>query len=262
MMHRPVFTIALVVFGCALTVGSLPAQERPAAEADSLELARSTLQKWVETQQIISREKREWKEAREILRSRIELLRTEVTALEEKIQHARDGAAEADRKKTELIAQGEAIQAATDLLRQNLRDLEGKVRHLYSLLPEPLQAKVNLLYQRMPADPDQTRVSLVERFQNVLGILNEVNKLNGEITLATEVRSLGDGKPAEVKTLYVGLGQAYYLSARGEAGVGRPGTDGWHWEPANAFAQNVSDAIDILQNKGTPRFVPLPVRIQ
>ena len=66
----------------------------------------------------------------------------------------------------------------------------------------------------------------------MLGILNEVNKANSEMTVVYEVRALPDGTNAEVQCIYVGLAQAYYISPRGEAGIGRPSEDGWKWAPA------------------------------
>lgn len=161
-----------------------------------------------------------------------------------------------------MIAQNDALKAATAILREAAAELEGKVRRLHGILPEPLQVKINPLYQRMPADSSNTKVTLPERYQNILGILHEVNKLNGEITLTTEVRPLADGKPAEVKTVYVGLGQAYFVSPQGEAGIGRPGESGWQWQLANRLAGEVAETISVLQGKGTPKFIPLPVTIQ
>jgi hypothetical protein len=77
-----------------------------------------------------------------------------------------------------------------------------------------------------------------------------------------EVRTLADGKPSEVKVVYVGLAQAYYVSARGEAGIGRPSADGWKWEPSKAVADDVLVTLEILEGKHSPAFVPLPVKLQ
>jgi hypothetical protein len=77
-----------------------------------------------------------------------------------------------------------------------------------------------------------------------------------------EVHELANGKPAEVKTIYLGMAQAYYVSAGGEAGVGRPTADGWHWEPSREVAGVVLTALEILQGKQSPAFVPLPVRLK
>lgn len=142
-----------------------------------------------------------------------------------------------------------------------IEELESKVRRLYRRIPEPLKERIQPLYERMPTDAASTKISLAERFQNVLGILNEMTRLNGEITVASEIRALSDGKPSEVRTIYVGLGQAYFVSARGEAGIGRPGEDGWTWQPASQLAHEINQVLEILQNKSSPRFVPLPVTI-
>jgi hypothetical protein len=45
------------------------------------------------------------------------------------------------------------------------------------------------LFNRIPVDPANTRVSVAERFQNVLGILNEVNKVNSEMSINFEART-------------------------------------------------------------------------
>jgi hypothetical protein len=132
---------------------------------------------------------------------------------------------------------------------------------MQKMLPEPGQAKLDPLYKRIPEDPAKTRASAAERFQNILGILNEVNKSNNEITVNYEVQKRADGSPAEVKAIYVGLGQAYYVSASGDASVGRPTAEGWKWEPANEIAGGVTTALEILQGKQTAAFVPLPVKL-
>ena len=77
-----------------------------------------------------------------------------------------------------------------------------------------------------------------------------------------EVHDLADGKPSEVQALYIGLAQAYFVSARGEAGIGRPGPDGWKWVPSKTVAADVLNALEIFQGKQSPAFVPLPVKLQ
>jgi hypothetical protein len=67
------------------------------------------------------------------------------------------------------------------------------------------------------------------------------------------------GEAFRVKTVYLGLGQAWTRSARGE-GVGLPGPDGWR-QPA-PVAADVGRVLEILQNKSSPKFIPLPVTIQ
>jgi hypothetical protein len=114
----------------------------------------------------------------------------------------------------------------------------------------------------MPTDPRATNVSLAERYQNVVGISNEVGKFNNDITMVTEVRTLSDGKPAEVRTVYVGLAQAYFVSPKGEAGIGRPSESGWSWTAARDIAPQIEQVVEVLQNKAKPHFVSLPVKVQ
>lgn len=233
-----------------------------ASPPPTLEGARGTLDKWVETQQIISREKKDWQQARELLTSRIQLVKDEIAQLRSKVDETHKSEQDFKKSRAESIGERDAAKSVSGELAAEAGALEGKVRSLYKAMPESMRDKIQPLYDRMPPDPENAKVTVAERYQNVLGILNEMNRLNGEITVASEIRSLSDGKPSEVKTVYLGLGQAWYLSARGEAGVGRPGPDGWKWQPAPEVAAEVGRMLEILQNKSTPKFVQLPVTIQ
>ena len=167
----------------------------------TLEETRLTMDKWIETQQIISRERKDWQQGKEILLGRLELIKKEVATLEEKTGQAEAGVTEASKKRSDLIAENDQLKAANTLLTEAVTGMEGEVRLLFKALPEPVQAKLQPLYQRIPEDTAKTRVSAAERFQNVLGILNELNKTNNEITVSYEVHHLADGKPSEVKVL-------------------------------------------------------------
>lgn len=262
MTNRTSFALGVVLLSSVVAVMP-PRAEEPAGPAGDLRSARDAMTKWVETQQVISKERKEWQEGKLILQSRIELMKGEIAALQEKIDDLKDAGAEARLKMSEVESQSDSLKASSTSLAGWVGAMEQRLRLLRSRLPEPVQERVHPLYSRMPEDPDSTKASVAERYQNVVGILNEVNKFNNEIALVTEVRTLSDGKPAEVRTVYLGLAQAYYVSARGEAGVGRPGeTDGWHWQPDNDLAPQILEVVDVLQNKATPKFIPLPVKVQ
>jgi len=249
---------------CLLSSGVLSA-EMSTGDVDkisappTLEETRLTMDKWLETQQIISKERKDWQQGKEILICRLELVKKEIATLEEKTKQAESSVTEANKKRNELLAENDQLTAAGAQLTVAVAGMEGEVRQMFKQLPEPIQTKLQPLYQRMPEDPSKTRVAAAERFQNVLGILNELNKTNNEITVSYEVHNLANGRPSEVKAIYVGLAQAYYVSARGEAGIGRPTADGWKWEPSKAVARDVLMALEILEGKQSPAFVPLPV---
>jgi hypothetical protein len=258
MKTRPI--AAALVF-CA-AVWPAPAQENTDSARADVESTRSIVARWVGTQQIIFKERRDWQQAREILKARIELMEGEIETLETKISEVRRTSDEAAGKRAEVAAEAGSLEKTTSGLTGAVSRYEEHVRRLHRVLPPPVQEKIAPLYQRMPAEGAPSRASVAERFQNVLGILNEINRMNGEITLASEIRPLQDGKPSEVRTVYLGLGQAYSLSARLEAGIGRPGSDGWVWEPAPGLAPRIQEVVDVLMNKGSPKFVSLPVSIQ
>lgn len=239
--------------------------DRPADAASSkptIESSRLAMSKWIETQQIISKEKKDWQQQKEILVGRRELVGQEVAGLEEKIRQAGQSVAQAEKRRQELLAEKEGLNAIATRLAARLAELEADVHRIVKQLPDHVKAKVLPLSQRIPQDPAATRVSVAERFQNVIGILNEVNKTNGEITVNYEVHELSGGRPSEVRALYVGLAQAYFVSPGGEAGIGRPTADGWKWESSKAISGDVLTALEILQGKHSPVYVPLPVKIQ
>ena len=262
--------LALVLAGALLALPARAArsQETSAAlqttpaPATTLEETRITMGKWIETQQILSKERNEWQQGKEILLGRLELVKKEVASLEEKIAEAQSSIAATDVKREQLISENSRLEAANEQLVAAAQKLEVGVKGLYPTLPEPIQTRLKPLHDRIPSDATTTRISAAERFQNVLGILNELNKANNELTVNYEVHTLSNGSPSEVKALYVGLAQAYYVSSGGEAGIGRPGPEGWTWEPARAVAAEVRAALEIVQGKQSPAFVPLPVRIQ
>ncbi len=228
----------------------------------TLDETRLTLNKWIETQQIISKERNDWQQGKEIVQGRIELVSKEVGLIKEKVAVAEGAVVESNKTRDELIAENDVLKDATARLATAVTQMEVQIRTLAKLMPEPIHARVRPLLQRVPVDPSKTLVSTAERFQNVLGILNELNKANSEIAVHYEIRTLADGTSSEVQVLYVGLSQAYYLSPRGEAGIGRPSDDGWKWQPAPLAAPGVLTALEILQGKHTPSFVPLPMQIK
>ncbi len=250
------------VIAALLFAGTTAPRAREAAESN-LQSSRDTVAKWVETQQILAREKKDWQDGREILERRIELLENEIRALETKVAEARSTLSDADRRRFALVGEREALRVATESLAERVGGLEEKVRTLLSRSPEPLRDRVAPLSQRLPAPGAATTLSLGERYQNVIGVLNEVNKFQRDVTVASEIRTLSDGSRVEVQALYLGLGQGYFVTADGSAaGVGVPSEGGWEWTQANEIAPAVRQAIAILQNESVPAYVPLPVTLR
>jgi hypothetical protein len=253
---------ALAAISLGVPQGAPAGDSADAARQPTLEETRLTLSKWIETQQIIGKERNDWQQGKEILQGRVDLVGKEVGVLRERIRQSEEAVAQSDRKRDELLAQDAELKTLGEQLATAATVMEERVRALLKQLPDPVKARIAPLVERIPADPAATRVTPAERFQNVLGILNEVNKSNSEISVAYEIRTLADGSSSEVQVIYLGLAQAYFLSPKGEAGIGRPTEDGWTWEPAPGAARQIMLALEVIEGKHVPTFVPLPIKIR
>jgi hypothetical protein len=221
---------------------------------------RSSVEKWIAAQHLIDEERQAWRQEKEVLASRIDLLGSEIAAVEARLAEARERAAEARARDQGLEAERARLVETAAVLAGSVGDLEAEVRLLARRVPEAFQERIAPLLQRIPEGAAQ--ISVAERFQNVLGILNELQRINGEITVATEIRPLASGELVQVTTVYFGLGQAYYRSAGGETGVGRPGPEGWVWEADGRASREIAEMLDIVESKGSPKFVNLPVEVR
>ncbi len=255
-------TILIVLLLAALAPGVNPARAAD-DEKKVLESARSTVARWVETQEIISKEKRDWQAGRDVLEQRISLIEGEIGELRERIAEIRSGLGDTGSKKRDLGDENRALKEAGQSIEAMVPQLEEKTRRLLGRLPEPLRTRIQPLADRIPGAGSESELSLGQRYQNVIGLLNEFNKFNRDLTISSELRELPGGRMAEVRALYLGLGQAYYVTSDGKAaGVGRSGPDGWVWEPADEMADRVRRGIAILENEEVPAYVPLPVIIR
>lgn len=250
--------VALLV--TAFGVGS--AKTSSASLDGPIDNTRAALEQWVETRRLISQEKRDWAEGKEILASRIELVSAEVAGMRSKVTEAEANIGETDRKREELINENESLRSATESLVETIAGLEERTRALVPRLPVPLRERVKVLSQRLPDGSSEVKASLSERFQNVVGILNGVDKFNRDVTLALDVRDLEEGGSIEVTTMYLGVAWAFYASASGAAaGYGAATSDGWAWTPANDAAAAILAAIEVQRGERPARFVQLPIRV-
>lgn len=258
-------TLLLVALGMSIVCCALSSSSAEPAwdTGPDVDAARAVLEKWVETRRIISQEKRDWQLGQELLNQRIDLVEGEIEALRDKIAEAQQSVTDTDLKRDELVQENERLKDASAMLAGAVKTLEARTTTLLQRLPDPIRERVKPLSQRMPDDPDDTTLSLSERFQNVVGVLNEINKFNREITVTSEVRSLADGNSAEVTALYLGIGPAFYVGANGTiAGAGTSSDTGWLWTPADRYAAQVAGAVAILNNEQPASFVKLPVEIK
>lgn len=242
-----------------LCVGSIPVTGIFAQTA--VTETRNTLREWVRIESEISAEKHDWSSEKEILLDQISLLEAEEARLLKQIEEAKSGLGEVDEKRVALNAEREAIKAVTASIKEPLLRFEASIRDMYQTFPVPLQEETHRLYDRIPEDPEATRLSVPERLQAVVGLLNFADKFNSGVQRESEIRTL-DGKQVEVETLYFGLAGAFYSDAKGRyAGIGRPGPEGWQWEKSTEDAEAIARLIAVYNGTREAEFTPVPVKL-
>ena len=241
--------------------GGPPIQTPDAGE--TIDATRDQLEKWVETRRIIAQEKQDLRLAKEMLNERVALVQNEIQALKDKIAEAQQSIAKTDDQFNALTSDDQKLKQASDLLLATVKQLEGMTQRLLASTPAPVSKRVEVLSQQIPDDPDNTTLPLASRFQNVIGILNEVNKFNSEITVTSEMRDLPDRGENEVTVMYLGVSKAFYVGGNSKfGGVGTPSEQGWVWQAMDEVAGRIALVIDIYNNKQVAQFVELPIDIK
>jgi predicted nucleic acid-binding Zn-ribbon protein len=265
-------TLALAAFGSTVaqetqTPAAAPApqgQSPAAAASTAMDETRSLLQQWAATQRLISSERTEWETGKAMLEGRIQLLKSSIEETEKKIAEAKTKLEDAKKRTAEAEAEKAQIKEASDALIAAAPELEKGVKDLFKRVPGIVQEKVKVLHDRIPKEgADLKNITAAERFQNVLGILNELNKANNELNSLPEIHDLGNGKKAEVKVVYVGLGQGYFVNSNGDiGGLGLPSETGWVWNTDAAIAPKMRELVEVMKKAVAPKLVELPAQIQ
>jgi len=261
-MNIPLKKILVFLGAAAVTAGSM-AQN---AAQSNFDVARATLEKWVETRQLISKEKADWEVEKEALTDSVNLLKNELATLEQNISKAEGDTTAADAEREKLLAENEALKNAAGTVSGLVANIEARVKKVLVLLPDDLKNRENmrLLANRIPARPSSTSLSLSERMQTIVVLLTEIEKFNGALNIIDETRKIPSGEMARVSTIYLGLGQGYYVDAtRQYAGVLTPGPEGWVATDRNDLASLIGDVVDLYnKKKQPPQFVQIPVEIK
>jgi len=233
------------------------------AQPGALESARATVKEWAATEKAVSREAAEWAGRETLLKDLIAVEAERIERLEKELAKSQTGLSQADEERSELLDRQDALVARAGAIGDFLAKVEAELQTLRDRLPEPLAEDLATMYRRLPKNPENTTLSLGERMRTVITLLGRVRQFDGKLTVTESIRALPSGNgEASVRTLYLGLAQAYYL-APDDAGIGRPGPEGWMWESRPEFEEAIRDAIRLAEGGARePKFIGLPVRIE
>lgn len=230
---------------------------------DALTESRSTLEKWVETRQLISKTRSDWQLDKDTLEQTIALYERELKSLDEQLSKASTNNTQAVKEMADAEALKKSSNEARDRAGQFATEFEAKLKKLVPQHPSPLQDIVKKDLARIPADPANTKMLAAERVQICVAILNELDKFNNAVNVFNEKRKNDKGEEVAVQTLYVGLGAGYFVNETGDfAGAGSPGASGWTWTNKPEIAATVQQAVKMYRNEQTAHFITLPVAVK
>ncbi|MCA1963118.1 MAG: DUF3450 domain-containing protein [Prosthecobacter sp.] len=256
--------LLLLAFSAILARAQAPA---PSPASDYLGLSRELLGKYYEIRKLHDKERADWTLGREVLKSRLELLESQLKELKTKTEEESKKITGNDEERVKLEARAQELAQVQSQQVDVVEMLEARVRRLWKMLPPTLQSKLQSQYDGIPEEGkkrEDIRASVAERFLKVLAILNEVNKFHSDIAVVNERRKLKDGREVEVRTLYFGLAQAYFAGSEetaNVAGIGIPGPDGWEWKEMPDHAAAIDLMIAINKGEKPADFVPLPAEV-
>lgn len=227
----------------------------------SIKESRNTIDEWARTRQIISKEKSQWELEKDLLKKSQALLSSELARLNLELKDLKESATASDEERISLASKKESLKAASKVVESSIGKLEESLKRIIPSLPSPLLEKIRPLLRRLPDDPLITDLSLGERVQNIVGILNETDKFNTTITIKSEVREFETGKSVQVSTIYIGLATAYFVDESGKySGIGIPTNNGWEWPLIEKIGPNIKQLLEIYEGTAEIKFIQTPAQ--
>ncbi len=229
----------------------------------TIDETRLVLEKWVNQRKDLADRKAAWTVEKQSLEQSIQLYEKELAELDKQIQVAREQSSEADQQRVELEDRDRIALAAAESVTKVIDDFEDRLVKASKRFPDPLRRKIAEFLRRIPTEPDAQKGSLGERMQVLVAVLGEVDKFNNSITTDTEFRKREGDAEVAVETVYIGLGQSYFVASEGDyAGVGFPGAESWEWVVRPELAPKIREALAIYKNLKPAEFVGLEVTIK
>ncbi len=228
-----------------------------------LQEARSKMEKWVETRQQIAKAKSEWRQERETLKQTIAMYENELKRLNQQIEEAESKKSQASNEFDKLTQKQGSLEAGSEEMAALASKTESRIKAMTERLPGVLVDRIQPAIKRFPQNAEESQMSVSQRLQNVIGVINEIEKFNEGVTVSKEVRKNPSGAQVQVKTLYLGVGQAYFVDEKGDfAGVGRPAQGEWQWVEESQLAPKISKAIAIYEGNAQADYIGLPVSLK
>lgn len=227
-----------------------------AAADDPLAGVQETVGRWSAVRAETIRAETEWEWQRTLMFSTLDVLKERIGQLESRRDELLAKTAGERRELAELGAEREAMQAAESQAAEQLRSLAGRLLELRPALPPRLSSALELPFRSLAAG----ELSLGERMQHTMTILNRCALFNRGVTFGEEMVTLPGEPPKLMEVAYWGLSRAYALDAAAHrACVGAPAEGVWTWTAAPELEAPVRKLVAIARDRREPELIQLPV---
>lgn len=237
-------------------------QTAPASSDTAASSYEALIIKYVELNQALSDEERNWKETQAFMQREIEILEKEKALLVEQIDKMEKELAAEEEDRLGLLKKKETNSTQLDSYRQILAKAAQELRTWQKLLPESLSSDVcKPLFIRLGRMQNMT---VPEQMELVCGLYREIENITNSAALKREIIQDSAGQKQEYNILYLGLAAAYALSDDGKrAAYAFPTKEDkgkWVWTWDNSLAKDISRAISLYKHETKADFVELPLQ--
>ncbi|MGH8019296.1 MAG: DUF3450 family protein [Opitutaceae bacterium] len=227
------------------------------------EKTRAALEQWMELRKLISEERNDWRVEKETIQASVRLIEDEIARIDRDMAELSGSANETESERARLAAENAVLESAAAIVSGAISELEARIVALQEMFPPDLAARLRPLVIRIPEPGGVARIGTGERLQNIVGILGEIEKFNRTITIVKEMQQLPTGETAQVRTMYLGLGAAYFTNEDGTwGGMLTPAKGKWIVTVKPSIADEIRAALAVYENDAQPQFVPLPAEIE
>ena len=153
---RRMTSILILIAGLTRSGSTAQSPSGTEESVKGIESTREALAKWIETQKIISQEEAGWKTAKVALDGRIALVQQQIDEFTAKITRSDADIKAQETRKAGLERDLASAKDAPKVLLDAVVYMEGRMKALQGVLPEPVFKKVQGLFQRIPEDPNNT----------------------------------------------------------------------------------------------------------
>lgn len=218
--------------------------------------ARAMVGEWVQLEKLISEEQNNWERQQAAMRDLIELYETEIELINEELEAAGDSTHELDDKAEKLKEQTTTYRKQREVIELECLNQSKRFVALSSSFPQPLQEQI----KREISIIEDSESTLRERSIALLDALKAAGQFNRTMTY-TDLEQVVEGAERQLRVLYLGLGQAFYVSGD-NAGIGKPVNGSWQWQEIPNSKASIVKAIAVYQKTARPELIKLPLEFK